>query len=111
MLMFRVLLVVIAIWTNVTAWIAIYFSGWNLFAVVASDLNSVTWNAQFDADLICYLILSAIWVAWRYRFKAKAIVLGAFVGLLGNAFFAPYLLFLTYKTNGDIRKLILGENS
>ena len=111
MLAFRISLLVIAIWTNVTAFIAIYHQGWNLFAVVATDLNSVTWNAQFDADLLSYIFLTGVWLAWRHKFTAPAIAFGFIGGLLGNAFLAPYLLYLSFKTKGNFRQMILGENS
>lgn len=111
MLIFRIFLLGVSLWVNVTAWIAIYYHGPNLFSVVGRDLSSNTWNAQFDADLLCYLAISGLWIAWRHNFKPWVIPFGAVGGFLGNAFMAPYILFLTYQTKGDMRKLIMGERA
>ncbi len=43
---------------------AINLQGINLFkyAVLTG------WQGQFNYDFICYLMLSAVWVGWRYNF-------------------------------------------
>ena len=109
MLFFRILLILIAVWTNVSGWLVIYHQDWNLFAVLTNNLSTLSWNHQFNADLLGYLFFSALWIAWRHKFKGAFILFGLIVGFLGNAFMAPYLLFLTYKENGDISKILLGE--
>ena len=83
--------------------------GWDLGSVFFGELTSFSWSGQFNYDFLCYLTLSAIWVAWRARFSAGSILLAACAQILGILFFAPYLLYLTIQTKGDMKALLLGK--
>lgn len=72
-------------------------------------IQSMKWIGQFTLDFQCYLILSALWIAWRNKFEMKSIILAVVAGVLGIVVFAPYVLFLLYKDNGDLRKLLIGN--
>jgi hypothetical protein len=55
------------------------------------------------------LALSALWLAWRHNFSPAGLLLGL-VGLFGGAFFlSAYLLIVSFRVNGDIKALLLGE--
>jgi hypothetical protein len=83
--------------------------GINLFAVFLSNVQSLTWNGQFNLDFSAYLTLSGLWVMWRNDFSPKSIVFGIVAMILGIIVFAPYLLFLLTKENGDLKKLLIGK--
>ncbi|MGB9440562.1 MAG: hypothetical protein WCB15_21635, partial [Desulfobacterales bacterium] len=64
---------------------------------------------QFNFDFLCFLTLSGLWLAWRHHFSPGGLALGV-LGLFGGIMvLAPYLLFVSYKANGDMKILFLGE--
>lgn len=83
--------------------------GWNLFPVFFGDIFALTWPGQFNVDFSCFLILSGLWMAWRHHFSLGGLVLGVFGVVGGMSLLAPYLLFLSFRTKGDIKVMILGE--
>lgn len=83
--------------------------GWNLLPVFFGDIAAVTWPGQFNSDFTCFLILSGLWLSWRHHFSPGGLALGV-LGLFGGIMvLAPYLLFASFKANGDIRELLLGK--
>lgn len=83
--------------------------GWNLMAIFFGDLAAMTWPGQFNLDFMTYLILSALWVAWRNNFSPASLGLALVASVGGMLFLAPYLLYLSIKTKGDIKALLIGE--
>lgn len=83
--------------------------GVRLFAIFLSNIQSLTWNGQFSLDFSCYLTLSGLWIMWRNRFSASAIAGGIVAAILGIIVFAPYLLYLLVRENGDLKKVLIGE--
>ncbi|MEQ8674582.1 MAG: hypothetical protein RLP44_23740 [Aggregatilineales bacterium] len=83
--------------------------GWNLVAIFVEELTALTWQGQFTFDFVCYLVLSALWVAWRHNFNAIGIALGLVASVAGILFFAPYLLVVSLQAKGDMKQLLLGE--
>jgi NADH:ubiquinone oxidoreductase subunit 2 (subunit N) len=72
--------------------------GMNFADPFISSLLSVTWSGQFNLDFLCYLMLSGLYVMWRGRFRASAVLMGALCMVLGILVFAPYLLYIiAYK--------------
>jgi hypothetical protein len=55
------------------------------------------------------LSLSALWVAWRHRFTAAGLALALFAFFGGASFLAVYLLVVSFRTNGDLRQILLGK--
>ncbi|WP_300039265.1 hypothetical protein [uncultured Roseobacter sp.] len=90
---------------------AIANGGINLIAPFLTPILSLSWQGQFNIDFACYLILSGIWMAWRGGFSSRSIALGVFAPPLGILFFAPYLIYLVGKSNGDPRQLLLGVHA
>jgi len=84
-------------------------NGWNLFPVFFGDIAKMNWPGQFNADFMCLLILSGIWVAWRHQFSKGGILLGLLASVGGTGFLAPYLLVATVVSKGDPRVLLLGS--
>ncbi len=82
--------------------------GWDLVSVFLSNLTALNWSGQFNYDFLCYLILSAVWLAWRHEFSPGGIALGAAASVLGIFFFGPYLLWAITRSGGDARVLLLG---
>ena len=83
--------------------------GLSLFGVFFGDMTQFGWPGQFNLDFFCMLLLSALWTAWRYRFSATGLMFGL-CALFGGAFFlSAYLIYLSIKTGGDMRALLLGE--
>lgn len=89
--------------------VAINNDGINFLAKAQKFVTSMTWMGQFALDFQCYLILSALWIAWRGRFTVKAITIAVIAMILGIIVFAPYLLFLLSKENGDLKRVLIGD--
>ena len=82
--------------------------GWNLVPPFFSEIHALTWQGQFNLDFAGFLILSALWCAWRNNFSPLGwglSVLGATGGIL---FLAAYLLTLSFLTKGNIKTMLLG---
>lgn len=107
--LFKALLIIQTIGLLTYTYFAFQTEGANLFGVFASNVLSLNWSGQFNLDFLCYLILSGFWIMWRDRFASKSIVLGLFAMVLGIVMFAPYLLWLTNKENGDIKRVLIGD--
>lgn len=111
MLFFRSLLVTLFAITFVYTLIITGTHGWNFLPTVLSNVQALNWSGQFNIDFACYLVLSAVWVAWRNRFSAQGILLAVLASVGGILFFAPYLLVLTFSTKGNVKMLLLGEQN
>jgi hypothetical protein len=58
---------------------------------------------------MCFILLSGLWLAWRHHFSPGGLLLGL-VGVFGGIMLlAPYLLFASYKANGNVKVLLLGK--
>lgn len=106
---FRLLLTVMCIYIVVYTTITISNHGWNLLPVFFGDMVEMAWPGQFNLDFMSFLILSGLWVAWRndYSRAGLALSLVAFFG--GIMFLAPYLLYLSFQTKGDMKELFIGK--
>ena len=89
--------------------IAIQNDGGNFSARAIEFATSLTWMGQFALDFQCYLILSALWVAWRSKFSINSIVIAIVTMILGIIVFAPYLLYLLSKEKGDLKRVLIGN--
>ena len=90
---------------------AVANGGINLITPFLSPVLALNWQGQFNIDFTCYLVLSGIWMAWRGGFTVGSMVLGLLTPPFGILFFAPYLLYLVGKSNGDPRRLLLGVHA
>jgi hypothetical protein len=82
--------------------------GLNLLPVFFGDMTKVQWPGQFNLDFMCMLLLSGLWVSWRHQFSGPGVVLGLVAVFGGALFLSAYLLVESFRTKGDMRKLLLG---
>lgn len=83
--------------------------GWNLLPVFFGDIAAGTWPGQFNSDFLCFLSMSALWLAWRHGFSAGGLALGLLGFFGGMMVLAPYLLLASVRARGDVAVLLLGE--
>ena len=103
-------LLIAALWLILLIYTAqvIAAHGMGLLPIFFGDIAKGNWPGQFNLDFLCFLILSALWTAWRNGFSAPALGLGV-VALFGGAgFLLPYLLYLSVRHQGDLRGVLLG---
>ena len=89
--------------------IAISNVGIDLITPFVGDILSAGWSGQFNLDFMMYLILSALWVAWRHDFSGAGLALAVIASVGGMLFFAAYLLVQIGRADGDVGKLLLGH--
>lgn len=110
MLILRTVLVVhLAVLTGYTI-VVIQNHGMNLLPVFFGDMATMAWPGQFNLDFLGFLILSALWTAWRNGFSALGLVLAVIAFFGGMAFLSIYLLILSLGTD-SIRDILLGINT
>lgn len=110
MKLFRLFLVcsvvVILAYTSVT----ISRHGMGLLPIFFGDMASMTWPGQFNLDFFSFLLLAAIWIAWRHQFNASGILMAVVTPFAGMPFVATYLLVQSFKANGRADVLLLGQD-
>ena len=85
--------------------------GMGLLPIFFGDIAAMGWPGQFNADFLCMLILSGLWLAWRHQFSAAGIVLGL-CGLFGGALFLTlYLLIQSFRVEQRWEVLLLGPRA
>ena len=82
--------------------------GLNLLPVFFGDMTRMQWPGQFNLDFMCMLLLAGLWVGWRHQFSLTGVVLGLFAVFGGALFLSAYLFVESFRTKGDMRKLLLG---
>lgn len=109
MTLFRVFLAACLI--AIAGYTAVAFArhGAGLVPIFFGDMAKLTWPGQFNLDFTTFLMLSGLWVAWRHHFSPSGLALGAVAVVGGILFLAPYLLIHSFKTQGDVKALLLGE--
>ena len=83
--------------------------GANLVPVFFGDMAAINWPGQFNLDFMGFLLLSGLWVSWRHNYSAIGLLLTPFAVFGGMLFLTIYLLVVSFKVNGDIKALLLGE--
>lgn len=84
--------------------------GLGLFPIFFGDMAKLAWPGQFNLDFLCMLALSALWVAYRHRFRGPGPLLGLCAFFGGALFLSPYLFVESFRTKGDVTALLLGGN-
>jgi|688.fasta_scaffold1852417_1 hypothetical protein len=107
--LFKTLLIVQTIGLLTYTFLVFQKEGADLFSVFTNNLLSLNWSGQFNLDFMCYLILSGFWIIWRNKYSSKSIPLGLAAMVLGIVLFAPYILWLTNKENGDLKRVLIGN--
>jgi hypothetical protein len=107
----RVVLIAMTAIMFVLTVMAVANSGLDLFTPFIGPIFALNWQGQFNADFAMYLVLSGIWMAWRSGYNLGGTALAICTPALGILFFAPYLIYLIGKSDGDARKLLLGVHA
>jgi hypothetical protein len=107
--LFKTLLIIQTIGLLVYTFVAFNNEGADLFGVFINNVKAFTWSGQFNLDFLSYLTLSGLWIMWRNNFTYNAILFGIIAMVLGIVVFAPYLLWLTNKENGDLTRVFIGD--
>lgn len=104
-----VLMIHLAILMSYTL-IVIQNHGMTLMPVFFGDMAAMAWPGQFNLDFMGFLILSALWTAWRNGFSAIGLILAVVAAFGGMAFLSIYLLILSLGTE-NIRDILLGVHA
>ncbi|MDP1756514.1 MAG: hypothetical protein Q8S94_10615 [Pseudohongiella sp.] len=110
MIGFRLLLVVIFTVLTVYTLVVITNHGINLLPVFFGDMAQMAWPGQFNLDFMCFLALSALWVAWRHQFSGAGLALGVLAFFGGAVFLSVYLFIHSFKVNNNLVALLLGPS-
>jgi hypothetical protein len=108
MTFFRILLVLMLAALSACTALVIANHGWNLLPVFFGDMASMAWPGQFNFDFMGFLVLSALWTAWRHHFSPLGLMLGVFALFGGMMFLTIYLLIVSREGGGDASVLLLG---
>lgn len=106
---FRALLA--GLWLVLVVYTAVVVAnhGMNLIPIFFGDMAKLGWPGQFNLDFLCFLVLAALWTAWRGGFSATSLLLAIVAFFGGAGFLLPYLLILTLQTRGDMAAVLLGR--
>ena len=108
MIIFRAFL--IAAFCAITSYTAIVVSmhGSDFVSLFNADVLGMTWRGQFNTDFLCFLLLSAIWIAWRSHFSPVGLAFAVVAVFGGMLFLSAYLLIASFAARGDAAVLLLG---
>lgn len=106
---FRLLLATLWLALAVYTGVVVARHGVNLLPIFFGDIGRMAWPGQFNLDFLCFLVLSALWTAWRSKYSLLGLVLGLLAFLGGAGFLLPYLLILSVQARGDIQAVFLGD--
>lgn len=84
--------------------------GWNLIPPFFAEIQAMTWQGQFNLDFAGFLLLSGTWTLWRNNFSLLGMALALLAATGGILFLSTYLLYLSFATQGDIKRILLGDN-
>lgn len=85
--------------------------GLNLLPVCFGDILKMDWPGQFNLDFHGFLLLSTFWTAWRNEFSAGGFGLALLALFFGTPFLTIYLLFLSVRTDGNVKAMLMGSRS
>ena len=83
--------------------------GINLLPIFFGDMLKMGWPGQFNLDFFGFLLLSALWTAWRNQFSPGGLGLSVLALFFGMPFLTTYLLILSFRTKGNLHAMMLGE--
>ena len=98
----RILLTAIVLTIGGYTAVVIGDHGLGLLPVFFGDILRMGWPGQVNLDVLCMLMLSGLWVAWRHGCKAGGLGLGLFALFRGAFFLSAYLLVVSLQARGAI---------
>ncbi len=105
----KIILLTQAVCVFVYTIFAVQNEGFAFFPKFFEFIQSLKWIGQFSLDFSCYLLLSSLWIFWRNKFTPSSIIIGIACGILGIILFAPYVLYLLSKENGNLKVVLTGD--
>ncbi|MDA0788940.1 MAG: hypothetical protein O2780_05725 [Proteobacteria bacterium] len=101
----------VALFITIAAYTAVVVvnHGPNLFPRFFGDILAMSWAGQFNVDFMSFLVLSALWLAWRHHFSPTGLVLAVLGFFGGGLFLCAYLLVVSLDAGGDPKVLLLGR--
>jgi len=109
MTVFRLILIALLAFLSIYTAIVVMNHGFNFLPTAFDDMFALTWQKQFNMDFLAFLVLSALWTAWRHQFSPVGLGLGVLAFFGGMIFLAIYLLIVSFQEKGDVRALLLGR--
>lgn len=105
----RILLVMF--WLLITGYtlVTVANHGLNFFPTCFRDIGLMGWPGQFDLDFSLYLLIAALWIAWRLQFTAAGVLIAVFSPVGGMIFLSAYLLFIITTEKPNMTQLLLGK--
>lgn len=105
----KLILLVFTVLIYVVSVRAVQQMGWDEANVFVTDFAH-PWRAQFNTDFSLHVVLIMGWVFWREGHPLGRVLccLGC---LMGGVFTFPYLLVSLWRSQGDVRKLMLGQHA
>ena len=100
-----IFLIVLLIYTG----IVIASHGMGLVQIFFGDMSAMTWPGQFNLDFMGFLLLSGLWVSWRHNYSPIGLLLTPLAVFGGMGFLCTYLLIESFRVNGDLKALLIGE--
>ena len=108
---FRLILALLFLWVVIyTIPVLTNYGLAPLFPTFFGDMAAFTWPGQFNADFFGFLLLSGTWVAWRNHFSPVGLALALLAVVGGIPFLTTYLFIMSFRVDGDMRRLILGPD-
>ncbi len=108
MILFRAWCVLIFVSISAYTLVTISKQGLNIFPYFFGDMAEMEWPGQFNFDFMFMLSLSAIWTVWRNAFTGSAFGLGVLAFFFGAPFLSAYMLYLSFKHEGDVVTMLVG---
>ncbi len=102
MILFRMLLILMLLVLALYTAQVIADHGWNLLPVFFGDIAKMAWPGQFNMDFTGFLILSALWTAWRHGCSPVGLLLAVPALFGGIMFLASYLLIVSFLVKGSV---------
>ena len=106
---FRTILVLIFVAISGYTAVVIANHGMGLLPIFFQDMAAMEWPGQFNLDFMCFLVLSALWVAWRHRFSVGGLMMGLLAFFGGALFLSAYLFIESFSVKGNFNHLLLGQ--
>lgn len=110
MLVLRTVLVVHLAILTAYSLVVMQNHGLNLFPDWFGDIAAMGWPGQFNVDFWGFLVVSALWTAWRNAFSALGLALAVVAFFGGMMFLSIYVLILSLGAP-DIRSILLGAQA
>jgi hypothetical protein len=77
----------------------------------ANDVAALGWRGQFDMELLAYMALMAVWLAWRKSFSVLGLAMVLLCFTVGVTFSLIYVVLLSIHHQGDMKKILMGDNA